>query len=40
MESRSTPIRASIVGHPREATNIKICCHSGAMCSALGSFVM
>jgi hypothetical protein len=37
------PIRASIVGPPFVATRIKACiaaCHSGASCSAFGSFMM
>jgi hypothetical protein len=37
------PIRANIVGPPSVTTRIKAsiaACHSGASCSALGSFVM
>jgi hypothetical protein len=38
-----TPIRANIVDPPGVATRIKAsiaACHSGAVCSALGSLVM
>jgi hypothetical protein len=41
--ARMTPILASIVGPPDVATRISVwaaACHSGALCSALGSFVM
>ena len=43
VQSRMTPIRANIVGPPFVATRIKAsvaACHSGASCSAFGSFVM
>jgi hypothetical protein len=41
--ARIMPMRGSIVGPPFVATRIKACiaaCHSGASCSAFGSFVM
>jgi hypothetical protein len=43
VNARNTPIRASIVGPPRSATKSSACAaasHSGASCSAFGSFVM
>jgi len=41
--ARITPIRTNILGPPKSATRISAsmaACHSGASCSALGSFVM
>jgi hypothetical protein len=42
VSARNTPIRANMVGPPNVATRIKAygASHSGASCSAFGSFVM